>query len=217
MTTLKGGVTKTSYKNILKNAFLDTIGTSPLLMFASNKMSGIPLEYRAAIKSMFYPNSGLTEKDLTNKEKMLLKEIVNTAKNRQINDDLFVKELQASPDDSVYDYETGWDVPKEEVIKQIQSTPRNSIQYNDYLPFVGSDLWDSRVEPNTYASLGRTLGRAYYNDNNMGTLVKDIYDFPKGISKEEKAGWSPSFKFKHAIGEMFTRPMDVNIQLDRGY
>lgn len=214
MAVLEGGVTKTNYKDIVKNAFLGTIGSSPLLMFASNKASGVPLKYRAAIKSMFYPNTGLTEKDLTNKEKEALRNIINESRNRQTRNDSFIKELQNSPDDTVYDYETGWTVPKQEVINQIQSTPRNSIQYNDYIPFTGADLWDRNVLNNTYSSIGNTLGRAYYDDNNR---VTDIYDFPRDISEEEKAGWSPSFRLQHKLGEMFARPMNVDIQLNRGY
>lgn len=94
-----------------------------------------------------------------------------------------------------------------------------TIQYGDY-PFPENAKYNIGDAPmsasftNPAYSLSTTIGRAQYNkDKQKNVHIKDVYDFPKGTGMDDYKDWSTFFKVFHALGEKYSNPMQIDINL----
>lgn len=106
--------------------------------------------------------------------------------------------------------------------KMLLSQNTNSLQYQDYP--INEKLWKYNIAntPLTASytdpayNMATTIGRANYKIDDQGNVhVVDRYDFPKSNSMKNYDSWSPAFKFFHGLGEEFSNPMNIDINLGK--
>lgn len=120
-------------------------------------------------------------------------------------------------------------------IEGINSSISPTIQYEDYNLSPGGIGKKSPIsnlrDPNY--SMATTIGRAKYQPDENGNLhVIDTYDFPRAektkklnlqgklaralTPNDSGMGWNPLFQAAHVLGEEFSKPMKMDIQLQYG-
>jgi hypothetical protein len=147
------------------------------------------------------------------------------------------KLLNVSPDQEVRDSQ-GFSVPAGELATEMKGKLSNSLQYSDYVS-PSMDKYDSiAAVPVTNSfkdpglAIALALGRANYTRDQFGNLhVKDVYDFPGAketqsmplqnrlsrlFNRGSNYGWNPTFGLLHTVGEQFSKPMNVDVQIQHG-
>ena len=95
-----------------------------------------------------------------------------------------------------------------------------TIQYADYPHLKKYDKYDitnmpirASFEDKGYG-LTTALGRAnYYTDPQGNVHITDTYNFPNSKVFNDYSSWNPSLKLANAIGEKFSKPMPIDINL----
>jgi hypothetical protein len=205
----------------------------------------LPVNAKLFAKSMINP-SPVTADSFSRPELMSLRSAaINSAarynKNKGSAGDEYRQTLNSllnvSPDAMVKD-SIGFDVPAKELVTEMSGKLSNSLQYGDYVSpaldkydsIAGAPVQSSFTDPGH--ALALALGRANYQRDAFGNLhVNDIYDFPGAretqsmpvkerlsrlLNRGSNYGWNPTFGLLHTVGEQFSQPMDVDVQIQHG-
>src|SRR5574344_91626 len=177
----------------------------------------IPSNLRLLGKSIFNP-SKVTEQNFTPEEIRVLQQTFLGSENRMNTEraqnwkprlkELSLNKNRNEADQAEYEY----------AMRNFSPT----IQYPDY-PIssqyqkygVGNMPMSASFKDKGYA-LSTALGRAnYYTDPQGAVHIVDQYNFPQGSGMSDYKYWNLPFKIAHAIGERFSRPMPVDINLGK--
>lgn len=189
----------------------------------------IPSNVRALGKSIVAPEYGITENDFSEDELEALRkayinsqERSNSPNTEEIRKRIDYLQNNYKPTEEIESFFTGDFVPVELELELLKRQLSPTIQYSDY-PYseetrkydVGTTpLTQSFVDPGYATSM--TLGRAKYEVDDEGNVILlDRYDFPKGGNMEDYKNWSLPFKAAHYVGEKFSKPMKVRVNLGK--
>jgi hypothetical protein len=187
----------------------------------------LPANARMLMKSMFMPTK-VTESNFRPDELDALRQAYANTQSRvvspeaQSSRDVLNRLATVSPDEQVLSKFGKGFVPSELEKEMLISNISPTLQYEDYpvykngSPYGVGNMPASKSFTDPSYAMATTVGRAkYYTDPQGNVHVLDTYDFPKGRNMQDYGAWSPLFKAGHAVGEVASNsmPVDINIGL----